>query len=491
MPRRLLVYNTPDEISDGLLWLKADSLALSDNDALSSWLDSFGTGNDATNSGAAGTKATFKTGILNGKPCVRFDGGDGLTVANESNFDISVYTIFIVATRSSGTGSVLGKSTTSFSDGRRRKLQFNFPSATTFRANAGSDVQTATLTVTSTSTPAIYTYRTASDTEHTFDYNGTSTDSSSTLAESSSNYNDAPLLIGSNFAIGTEGLNGDVFEIIIYNRRLGDIEIRAVQNYLANKYNLGNLILGGYPRNASTGRIYLRDFSTCLTFTSGQRVAVSSVPILSGSTNMTIAAWIKPTSASQGSSGGCIYGERHPSSGNDLLKISFSEGTNVNKLRFSFRDDAGTINNIVSTTLITDFSRWYHVAVVKEGTAVTLYINGVSAGTGVLTATDAFTQSGIVVQIGNDPRDGNSSFFGKIDDVTIYNTNLTLAQVVSLSKAFVATDNLRGWWKFDEGSGTSVIDSAGVSANGTITGATYATDKVFGIRTAISGGVAP
>lgn len=248
MARRSLAYFTPDQLTGLTLWLKADSITANDGDALSTWSDSSGNGNDATNSGAAGTKPAYKLTYTNGKPAVTFDGGDGFTVANEPNFDIETLTAFIVATRASGSGAIMGKSTTLYTDGRRRKLQFAF-GATSFVASSGSDGTSVSVTVTTTAVPAIYSFASSSNTSHKFNYNGTNTNSTTTLSESSSNFNNTSLLIGSNFAIGTEGFIGDVAEIILFNRALSDDEIMGVMNYLAVKYNVINDVIGGYPRS--------------------------------------------------------------------------------------------------------------------------------------------------------------------------------------------------------------------------------------------------
>lgn len=66
---------SPDTISGLKLWLKADALVLSDNDAVASWTDSSGLGNHAVQATEA-AKPTYKTAIQNGKPVVRFDGTD-------------------------------------------------------------------------------------------------------------------------------------------------------------------------------------------------------------------------------------------------------------------------------------------------------------------------------------------------------------------------------------------------------------------------------
>ena len=61
----------PSTITGCKLWLKADSLALSDGAAVSTWPDSSGLSNDATQA-TAGNKPIYKTSIVNGKPVVRF-----------------------------------------------------------------------------------------------------------------------------------------------------------------------------------------------------------------------------------------------------------------------------------------------------------------------------------------------------------------------------------------------------------------------------------
>lgn len=66
----------PDSISGLKLWLKADAITGSnDGDSVTTWTDSSGNTNNATQSTAA-NKPTYKTNIINGNPVVRFDGVD-------------------------------------------------------------------------------------------------------------------------------------------------------------------------------------------------------------------------------------------------------------------------------------------------------------------------------------------------------------------------------------------------------------------------------
>jgi hypothetical protein len=53
------------------VWLDAQALALSDNDPVATWADGSGNALDFTE---ATNRPTYKTNVLNGHPCVRFDG---------------------------------------------------------------------------------------------------------------------------------------------------------------------------------------------------------------------------------------------------------------------------------------------------------------------------------------------------------------------------------------------------------------------------------
>ena len=79
------------------LWLKADAITgLNDADAVTTWVDASVNGRDATQS-TAGAKPTYKTGILNSKPVVRFDGGDWFPLPDAAVTGTESLSVFIVA----------------------------------------------------------------------------------------------------------------------------------------------------------------------------------------------------------------------------------------------------------------------------------------------------------------------------------------------------------------------------------------------------------
>ena len=76
-------------------------------------------------------------------------------------------------------------------------------------------------------------------------------------------------------------------------------------------------------------------------------------------------------------------------------------------------------------------------------------------------------------------------FDGKMDEVAVWNDELTSAEVTAIynsgnmlnvssdSGNYASAANLKGYYRFNEGSGTSLQDNSSNSNTGTITGATW------------------
>jgi len=128
---------------------------------------------------------------------------------------------------------------------------------------------------------------------------------------------------------------------------------------------------------------------------------------------------------------------------------------------------------------------WHHVAFTYDGsglwTGVTLYIDG-SAVTpynnsiGSYVAMHNTTGS---LDIGRWSLAGYAN--GKIDEVAIIPSELSAAQVSAIYNSGVPANltpySPSGWWRFEEGSGTSIADSSGNGHTATLTnGPTFSTD---------------
>ncbi len=228
------------------------------------------------------------------------------------------------------------------------------------------------------------------------------------------------------------------------------------------------------PRTATSSRVLPQVNTSCLSFPGGNnahKVTVKSTAILAGATDLSILAWVKPDAGGQPTSGGTIYGERNLSAGNDILDFRLN---NTGELKFSYRDDANTLDQPTGTVGSVVNGVWSHVAVVKVGTAITFYVNGTKKGTATLTAGNTLTNV-MESMIGNDARSGNATFNGLIDDVQIARVAVTQADIRAVIEKGTTITSCLGRWKLDEGSGTTVIDATGTQANGTIVSATYST----------------
>ena len=118
-----------------------------------------------------------------------------------------------------------------------------------------------------------------------------------------------------------------------------------------------------------------------------------------------------------------------------------------------------------------------------------MYVNGSSAGT----FSGAFDSGGLdmfSIGVEYDNVSGSAGnpeqyFDGKIDEVAVWNDELTSAEVTAIynsgnmlnvssdSGNYESAANLQGYYRFNEGSGTSLQDNSSNSNTGTITGATW------------------
>jgi Concanavalin A-like lectin/glucanases superfamily/Fibronectin type III domain len=161
---------------------------------------------------------------------------------------------------------------------------------------------------------------------------------------------------------------------------------------------------------------------------SGDYVTTSENTAFNLATNNTFEAWIYPISIGTAQGVLSYTTNSHPTTGTDVSYIWFiqSDGT----LRFAVNDSGGSTQNTITTTAI-QAGVWTHIAVVKNGTNVTQYINGVSSSTATITGMGNTTGPGWGFRVGSYYTDA-LSFNGYIDEVRIttgvarYTANFTV-----------------------------------------------------------------
>lgn len=106
-------------------------------------------------------------------------------------------------------------------------------------------------------------------------------------------------------------------------------------------------------------------------------------------------------------------------------------------------------NSDVTSSINTDSTitakTWTHIAFVKNGTALTVYIDGVEDNTATGNAAGMGTNNEDLI-IGNH---STTYFDGELDEIRLYDDNLSAATVLSVYNRINETTNLVGYWSMD------------------------------------------
>ena len=219
----------------------------------------------------------------------------------------------------------------------------------------------------------------------------------------------------------------------------------------------------------------------------GDYVGFSTIP--SYNSTMTIEAWIKIVIPS----GYAIAEPNIVSWGASANSVEFRLGISGGTATLQFGIDAtgsggGAWQAIYGSTNI-NTGNWVHVAVVKNGTTSTLYINGVSEASGTIDRALALS----TFDIGNLNEHGsqqNRYFPGLIDEVRIWSTARTQSELqASMNKELAGNESgLAHYYKMLTGNGTTLTDNVSSGGiNGTLYGNTaWAQPDAFPVQLFVS-----
>jgi Concanavalin A-like lectin/glucanases superfamily len=217
-----------------------------------------------------------------------------------------------------------------------------------------------------------------------------------------------------------------------------------------------------------------------LTFNgTNQRVTLANAADLFGTGPATISAWVYPTAfpapISYIFTGGNTTG----------FQCAFNAFGNLQSNgHFSCSND-NYFNNAQTASGIFNLNTWYHIAGVRNNAGtVTMYVNGVQSGAANQNAGVVTGGTGNVI---GDRVGADGPFPGGIDDARVYSRALSATDIATLyaSTGGASGDinsNLVGWWRLDEGSGTTAADSSPNGNTGTATGTTIVAGKISNAR---------
>ncbi|MCC7260144.1 MAG: hypothetical protein IT567_03850 [Alphaproteobacteria bacterium] len=248
------VAETPPDINGLKLWLKADAGITKDgSNKVSAWAGQSGTLNPASQ-GTATKQPLWVSGGLNGYPVIRFDGVDDYMDMHASYVDILKNvkggSVFVVEKRNGAPGgntnNVLFNASTNNAANVRMAVFMDSATSHSYKLNArrSDGDTTASISGGTSGTTAFNLVSAIMDYNNTDAYlyvDGTLAVSNTSFltSGSTSNTNSVTVRIGAQAdAVPTGFLNGDIAEILVFNRAMLDANRKAVECYLARKYNL-------------------------------------------------------------------------------------------------------------------------------------------------------------------------------------------------------------------------------------------------------------
>lgn len=177
--------------------------------------------------------------------------------------------------------------------------------------------------------------------------------------------------------------------------------------------------------------------------------------------NFTFEAWVKPNSTTNG----MVFGQDVNGNTNHQFRLAI-QGS---RARFYFTGNSASPSISISSAASTvPTNQWTHVAVVRSGTTVTLYLNGVSAATGTSmlinnqSGADASKPFRIGARGGTGNPNGQNNFDGSIDEFRYWNVARTAAEIKAnlYYPPSASATSLVLWYRMDAGSGSSAVNTA-------------------------------
>ncbi|PIP56633.1 hypothetical protein COX05_02090, partial [candidate division WWE3 bacterium CG22_combo_CG10-13_8_21_14_all_39_12] len=157
-------------------------------------------------------------------------------------------------------------------------------------------------------------------------------------------------------------------------------------------------------------------------------VETGSVDFLGNGNDVTVAIWVKPGSSQKTYANIIDHDHSTGGAGNYGNWVIQQDNTTTNSYYFAFTYDGTNFDGTSKTTQLTS-STWQHLVMVKSGTSLDHYLNGVKQGS-TSTVQNNITTESSPLRIGDNVNPvNNRDFNGQIDDVRIYNYALTEEQI--------------------------------------------------------------
>lgn len=147
------------------------------------------------------------------------------------------------------------------------------------------------------------------------------------------------------------------------------------------------------------------------------------------------------------------------------------------RINDSGRIQVASYNGSLNPTLYnqTTMQQWNMVTAIYNNNSLSFYINGELSGqNNSIGFTGNFINPSYYIQIGNLASPFNRGFNGDIDEIRVYNRNLSSSEITQLynsgrtANSSLPSNGLIAWYSFNEASGTTIYDKSDYRQNGTL-----------------------
>ncbi len=230
----------------------------------------------------------------------------------------------------------------------------------------------------------------------------------------------------------------------------------------------------GFSQNCvpNTNSLSFNGSSNYVSFTTDNNLQISD--------SITVEAWIYATSWAINPYQGTIFCKHGWSTGEQGYVLR-AGGTGQLSFNLAGVDSVGTLlgwQDLVSPINTLTLNTWYHVAGTFDGDSIRLFVNGIQIASklmhGTIVPSIAFPAS--IGKISDSNVAQTRYWTGRLDEIRVWHRALAAAEILAHKANHIDTagaNNLVGYWRFNEGSGTLTNDLSSSGNNGTLNGTTW------------------
>ncbi len=193
---------------------------------------------------------------------------------------------------------------------------------------------------------------------------------------------------------------------------------------------------------------------------------------------ITLEALINSSDLSNCTNGQCriISKALSPSPEDHYWMLSTTTVNGSTFLRFRLKTN-GTTTSLVATSGVLSENTWHHIAGTYDGTTMKIYLDGSLVGSSPVSGSITTNPAAAAWIGGNPPTATGHPWHGEIDEVRIWNTARTQAQLQANSNTELTGNEpgLQAYYQFNEGSGQTITDATG--NNNTVLGSASSADS--------------